>query len=70
MKMSPANVDDPIIRTYILVLTLRDIGHEFSSITEAEKRDTFLQNIEKEHKIMSRVVLLQNTGTILCLTRF
>ncbi|KAL3514382.1 hypothetical protein ACH5RR_027099 [Cinchona calisaya] len=62
MKMLPANVDDPVIRTDILVQTLRDISQEFSNSSEADRRGTFLQNIEKNHKIMSRVELLQNTG--------
>uniref|UniRef100_A0A5B7BHE9 CUE domain-containing protein n=1 Tax=Davidia involucrata TaxID=16924 RepID=A0A5B7BHE9_DAVIN len=64
-KMFPANVEDPVIRADILVQTFREISGGYSHVEEGQNRGTFLQNVEKNHKIMSRIEFLQNTGWIL-----
>ncbi|XVF36406.1 hypothetical protein REPUB_Repub19eG0055900 [Reevesia pubescens] len=63
-KMFPATVEDPFIRADILVQTLREINGVSLQVQENEKRDTFLQTIEKNCNIMSKLENLQNTGWI------
>ncbi|XP_059631143.1 uncharacterized protein LOC132274016 isoform X2 [Cornus florida] len=63
-KMFPANVEDPVIRADILVQTFREIGGGYSNVQEDQNRGTFLQNLEKDHQMMSRIDFLQNTGWI------
>lgn len=65
MKMFPANVEDPVIRADILIQSFRDICGDTSYILEGRNQRTFLQNMEKTNKIMSRVQILQNTGWML-----
>ncbi|KAK3020759.1 hypothetical protein RJ639_047887 [Escallonia herrerae] len=64
-KIFPANVEDPVIRADILVQTLRELSKRYPEIQEGKSRVTFLQNVEKNHKLMSRIELLQNSGWIL-----
>lgn len=65
MKMFPANVDDPATRADILIQSLRDLSANYSHVSGRQTGGgTFLQNIEKNHMIMSRIELLQNTGKI------
>ncbi|CAA3017766.1 activating signal cointegrator 1 complex subunit 2 [Olea europaea subsp. europaea] len=65
VKMFPANVDDPATRADILIQSLRDLSANYSHVSGRQTGGgTFLQNIEKNHMIMSRIELLQNTGWI------
>ncbi|XP_052203124.1 uncharacterized protein LOC127808590 [Diospyros lotus] len=64
-KMFPAKVEDCVIRADILVQTFREISFVHSQVQEGQNRGTFLQNVEKNHKIMSRIALLRSTGWIL-----
>ncbi|XVE95023.1 hypothetical protein REPUB_Repub02eG0060300 [Reevesia pubescens] len=63
-KMFPANIEDPFIRADILVQTFREINGVSLQVQENEKRDTFLQTIEKNCNIVSKLESLQNTGWI------
>lgn len=65
MKMFPAKVEDPVIRTDILVQLIRDINGVSFTSPEAHTKGTLLQNIEENHKIMSRIELLRNAGRML-----
>ncbi|KAK2985619.1 hypothetical protein RJ640_006882 [Escallonia rubra] len=60
-KIFPANVEDPVIRADILVQTLRELSKGYPEIQEGKNRGTFLQNVEKKHKLMSRIELLRNS---------
>ena len=61
-KMFPATVEDPFIRADILVQTFREINGVSLQGQENEKQDTFLQNVEKNCNMMSKLENLQNTG--------
>nr|GLL48942.1 uncharacterized protein LOC109153195 [Ipomoea trifida] len=62
MKMFPAKVEDPVIRTDIVVQLIRDVNGVSFSSPEGHTKGTLLQNIEENHKIMSRIELLRNAG--------
>lgn len=62
MKMFPTNVEDPAIRADILVQSVRDISGDYSQALEGRSKGTFLQIIDKNHNITSRIELLRNTG--------
>lgn len=64
MKMFPSTVHDPVIRADILVQTLRDISEACTNSIMGPGKGTFLQNMEKNHKLLARVGLLQNSGWI------
>ncbi|KAJ8541188.1 hypothetical protein K7X08_002004 [Anisodus acutangulus] len=64
MKMFPTNVEDPAVRADILVQSVRDISGDYSQALEGHSKGTFLQIIDKNHNIMSRIELLRNTGWI------
>ncbi|CAN4122569.1 unnamed protein product [Withania somnifera] len=64
MKMFPTNVEDPAIRSDILVQSVRDITGDHSQALEGHIKGTFLQTIDKNHDIMGRIELLRNTGWI------
>ena len=61
-KMFPATIEDPFIRADILVQTFREINGVSLQGQENEKQDTFLQNVEKNCNMMSKLENLQNTG--------
>ncbi|XP_043710740.1 activating signal cointegrator 1 complex subunit 2-like isoform X2 [Telopea speciosissima] len=64
-KMFPANVEDPVIRGDILVQTFGDIKGEISNYCqENQSNATFLQNIEKNYKMFSRLDSLRGSGWI------
>ncbi|KAF8410214.1 hypothetical protein HHK36_002737 [Tetracentron sinense] len=64
-KMFPAEVEDPVIRGDILVQTFREISGEVSNhVQENQHSRTFLQNVEKNYKILSRLEGLRDTGWI------
>ncbi|KAK6116006.1 hypothetical protein DH2020_008275 [Rehmannia glutinosa] len=62
MKMFPANVDDPVVRADILVQTIRDLTVEQTHDLGDRTWGTFVQDIEKNHKMMSRIELLHKAG--------
>lgn len=62
MKMFPPNVEDPVVRADILIQTIRDLTGHHTHAPAAQTWGTFIQNIEKNHNIMSRIELLQKTG--------
>ncbi|XP_068330493.1 uncharacterized protein [Pyrus communis] len=64
-EMFPAKVEDLFIRADILVQTLREINGNSVCAQENQNRQTFLQNIEKNFNIMSKMENLQNTGWII-----
>ncbi|XP_047334074.1 activating signal cointegrator 1 complex subunit 2 isoform X2 [Impatiens glandulifera] len=63
-KMYPANVEDPMVRSDILVQTFREIGEGYPNVEEGQRRGTLLQNIEKHFKITERIQELQSAGWI------
>ncbi|XP_042517795.1 activating signal cointegrator 1 complex subunit 2-like [Macadamia integrifolia] len=64
-KMFPANVEDPVIRGDILVQTFGDIKGEISDYCrENQSNGTFLQNVEKNYKMLSRLDSLRDSGWI------
>ncbi|KAE9458804.1 hypothetical protein C3L33_09313, partial [Rhododendron williamsianum] len=60
-EMFPAKVEDPVIRADILVQTFKELSGGYSHVQEGQSRGTFLQNIEKNHKIMERIEFLHST---------
>lgn len=60
-EMFPAKVEDPVIRADILVQTFKELSGGYSHVREGQSRGTFLQNIEKNHKIMERIEFLHST---------
>ncbi|KAH7845069.1 hypothetical protein Vadar_028364 [Vaccinium darrowii] len=60
-KMFPAKVEDPYIRADILVQTFRELSGGYSHVQEGQSRGTFLQNVEKNHKILERIEFLHST---------
>ncbi|XP_050124421.1 uncharacterized protein LOC126601716 isoform X1 [Malus sylvestris] len=64
-EMFPAKVEDLFIRADILVQTLREINGISVCAQENQNRQTFLQNVEKNFNIMSKMENLQNTGWII-----
>ncbi|XP_062076535.1 uncharacterized protein LOC133781519 [Humulus lupulus] len=63
-KMFPANIEDPGIRADILIQTFREITTVSVSNQENPSRETFLQHIEKNFNIMSKLENLQEIGWI------
>lgn len=61
-KMFPANIEDPLIRADILVQILRDINGVSQQSQEIKNKGTFLQNIEKNYKMIDKLKSLQNNG--------
>ncbi|RWW01968.1 hypothetical protein BHE74_00013879 [Ensete ventricosum] len=62
-KMFPARVEDPVIRGDILVQTFKEINQEISyKFSENHGNGTFLQKLETEFKILSRVDNLRSNG--------
>ncbi|KAL0432573.1 UNVERIFIED_CONTAM: Activating signal cointegrator 1 complex subunit [Sesamum latifolium] len=62
MKMFPPNVEDPVVRADILIQTIRALTGHHTHVPAVRTWGTFIQNIEKNHNIMSRIELLQKTG--------
>ncbi|XP_077215326.1 ubiquitin system component Cue protein [Tasmannia lanceolata] len=64
-KMLPSKVEDPVIRGDILVQTFREINGGVSSHPlKNQSSGTFLQNIEKNYKMLSRLDNLRTNGWI------
>ncbi|KAF2324274.1 hypothetical protein GH714_011535 [Hevea brasiliensis] len=63
-KMFPAKVDDPVIRADILIQTFREISGVLLYTQENQNRNTFLQNLDKNYHLMSKLQSLQNAGWI------
>ncbi|KAJ9186825.1 hypothetical protein P3X46_002355 [Hevea brasiliensis] len=63
-KMFPAKVDDPVIRADILIQTFREISGLLLYTQENQNRNTFLQNLDKNYHLMSKLQSLQNAGWI------
>lgn len=61
-KMFPAKVEDPAIRGDILVQTFKEINGEVLSPFGKYGSGTFLQNLEKDFKILGQIQGLRNTG--------
>lgn len=61
-KMFPAKVEDPTVRADILVQTFRDINGVSLQVREDQKGYTFLQGMEKNHNISSKLENLQSSG--------
>ncbi|WVZ55900.1 hypothetical protein U9M48_006501 [Paspalum notatum var. saurae] len=63
-KMFPAKVEDPMIRGDILVQTLKDINREATYSSQVNNGNTFLQALESEFQLMSRIGDIRNKGWI------
>ncbi|KAI4337045.1 hypothetical protein L6164_015503 [Bauhinia variegata] len=63
-KMFPANVEDPVIRADILVQTFMEINAVSLCFQESQQKETFLQHVEKNHNILSRLKSLRDNGWI------
>ncbi|ONK60012.1 uncharacterized protein A4U43_C08F13280 [Asparagus officinalis] len=64
-KMFPAKVEDPSIRGDIIIQTLKEInGEALYHFRENTGSGTFLQNIEKNHKILSQIGNLRSSGWV------
>jgi activating signal cointegrator complex subunit 2 len=61
-KMFPAKVEDPMVRGDILVQTLKDINREVSLSSQVNHGNTFLEALELEFQLVSRVSTIQNKG--------
>lgn len=61
-KMFPAKVEDPIIRADILVQTLRELSGVSTHGQDNQNRNTFLQKIELNYNLTSKLRSLQNIG--------
>ena len=61
-KIFPAKVEDPVIRADILIQTIREINGVPEHVQENQPRETFLQNIEKNYKMMRKLESLHDTG--------
>ncbi|CAO2833935.1 unnamed protein product [Amaranthus hypochondriacus] len=64
MKMFPANVDDPVIRADILIQTFKEIAAAPQHAQGKHHRGTFLQNIDRNYKIMHRIDSLKQSGWV------
>ncbi|KAI5404195.1 hypothetical protein KIW84_051366 [Lathyrus oleraceus] len=64
-KMFPANVEDPVIRADILVQTFRDINSVTLSFQEIHLKETFLQDVERNFNVLSRIEGLKHNGWII-----
>ncbi|KAF0899210.1 hypothetical protein E2562_015567 [Oryza meyeriana var. granulata] len=62
-KMFPAKVEDPMIRGDIILQTLKDINRE-ATYSQDHPGKTFLQALEKEFNLMSRIGDIQKKGWI------
>ncbi|KAG5018420.1 hypothetical protein JHK87_014275 [Glycine soja] len=63
-KMFPANVEDPVIRADILVQTFREINSVSVHSQESHQKETFLQDVERNFNILSRIERLKDSGWI------
>ena len=61
-KMFPANVEDPVIRADILVQTFREINSVSLHFQESHQKETFLQDVERNFSILSRIERLKDSG--------
>lgn len=67
-KMFPANVEDPVIRADILVQTFREINSVSVHSQESHQKETFLQDVERNFNILSRIERLRDGGNDLICT--
>ncbi|KAL6645622.1 hypothetical protein ACP70R_017230 [Stipagrostis hirtigluma subsp. patula] len=63
-KMFPAKVEDPMIRGDILVQTLKDMNKEATYSSQVNHGNTFLQALETEFQLMSRIGNIRSKGWI------
>ncbi|KAE8788428.1 Activating signal cointegrator 1 complex subunit 2 [Hordeum vulgare] len=63
-KMFPAKVEDPMIRGEIIVQILKDINREATYSSNGNPGKTFMQALQKEFQLMSRIGDIRNKGWI------
>ncbi|XP_058080855.1 uncharacterized protein LOC131229019 [Magnolia sinica] len=63
-KMFPAKIEDPAVRGDFLVQTFREISGVSSRLKENQSSGTFLQKIERNYNILSRLDSLRTSGWI------
>ncbi|XP_043812793.1 activating signal cointegrator 1 complex subunit 2 isoform X2 [Manihot esculenta] len=63
-KIFPAKVEDPVIRADILIQTFREISGVLLYTQDNQHRNTFLQNLDKNYHLMSKLQSLQDAGWI------
>ncbi|KAM0860052.1 hypothetical protein ACQ4PT_046777 [Festuca glaucescens] len=63
-KMFPAKVEEPMIRGEIIVQKLKDINKEATYSSQVNPGKTFLQALQKDFQLISRIGDIQNKGWI------
>uniref|UniRef100_A0ACD5TV22 Uncharacterized protein n=1 Tax=Avena sativa TaxID=4498 RepID=A0ACD5TV22_AVESA len=63
-KLFPAKVEDPIIRAEIIIQKLKDINGEVSYSSQGNPGKTFLQALQKDFQLISRIGDIHNKGWI------
>ncbi|KAI3821141.1 hypothetical protein L1987_08698 [Smallanthus sonchifolius] len=63
-KILPAQVEDPAIRSDILVQTFREISEECSTVHDGRNAMSLLQSVENSYQLMSKLESLGNRGWI------
>ncbi|KAF8025053.1 hypothetical protein BT93_F2032 [Corymbia citriodora subsp. variegata] len=63
-KMFPAKVEDPVIRADIVIQTFRELNSFSLQEQGSQNIETFLQSVEKNYQVMSRLRSLQDGGWI------
>lgn len=61
-KMFPAMIEDSAIRGDILIQTLRELNDNMPHIELNHNIGTFLQNMDKNHFLITRIQDLKNKG--------
>lgn len=63
-KIFPAKVEDPVIRADIVIQTFRELNSFSLQEQGSQNVETFLQSVEKNCQVMSRLRSLQDGGML------
>lgn len=61
-KIFPAKVEDPVVRADIVIQTFRELNSFSLQEQGSQNIETFLQSVEKNYQVMSRLRSLQDGG--------
>lgn len=61
-KIFPAKVEDPIIRSDIIIQAFREIGSLSHQVMENQNQKTFLQQVDRSYGVISILRSLQSSG--------
>lgn len=61
-KIFPAKVEDPIIRVDIIIQAFREISNLSHQVMENQIQKTFLQQVDRNYGVISRLRSLQSSG--------